>query len=466
VNAPDRRALWLPLLVELTEACPTWSVWKDADGALAGTDDVDALAPRESWPTIERIFRRWALDRGWAVAVCRHIPWTLNLFAVADGELMQLEIKSQVTFRGAVHVTAADTLSVSELDEGGFRRLRPGAEGLIKLTLHGLRRGGRPNAEALRTHRVADALRTDPEGAEAMARTFGAVGSLLLRAASAAADDEWDRPAMLVIEGWAAARAIVRPQITVRREWFRRFRRSRCPVLQTVYSYGRSLPQPEGQWLRRARESGHEVVVPGSDGVRATSGRFVVLVGPDGVGKTTVAAELLARHEGETRYIYFRPPITEEAPAAPPTGPRPRGEKEPPRQARALGWLRLAKNLVWFRLGYHLRIRPVLRRGGLVVADRWGYGYAVQPGPLRFSGPAWLGRLGVRLMPHPDLVANLVADPDVIVARKDELTLEQAAAEIPRWRDLPVPRMATIDASGPTSEVVDRVLRHLGGTRP
>jgi thymidylate kinase len=463
MNLPSRAEVWLPLLVELTECCPAWTVWKSADEALLGTGDVDAVAPRTSWPSIESIFRKWASERGWPVVVCRHIPWTLNLFALVDRELLQLEVKSKVSFRGAVHFTAADAVLVSELDDGGFRRLRPGAEGLIKLTLHGLRRGGRPNRQALEHHEVAKSLREDPSGAVGMAHAFGFARRASIRAAEVFAAGDWDRRAMLTVEGWAAVRAIAQPHVTLQREWFRRVRRRRCPVLQAVYAHQRTLPEDENVWLGHARATGHDVVVPGSVRGLVTSGRFVVIVGPDGVGKTTVAAELLERHPGETRYVYFRPPLRGELPSLPPLGPRPRGEKDPPGQFRLFGWLRLVKNLVWFQLGYRLRIKPVLRRGGLVVADRWGYGYAVQPGPLKFFGPDWLGRMGVRWMPHPDVVVNLVAEPEVIVSRKDELTPAQAATELERWRDLPVPRLCTVDASPPVSEVADRVLRILAG---
>lgn len=187
------------------------------------------------------------------------------------------------------------------------------------------------------------------------------------------------------------------------------------------------------------------------------SGRFVVLVGPDGVGKTTVARLLIQRFPGTTGYVYFRPPLKGPLPSRPPHGPSPRGVKDKPQQPVIVGWLRLLKNLIWFWVGYLRVIRPAIRSGALVVGDRWGYGYAGQPGPLRFYGPPVISRLAVRLMPRPHLVANLSAPPSIIIHRKDELSLQQAANELLVWASLPVRQLWTYDATLTPDEVASSI---------
>lgn len=456
-----REALWLPLLRRVSDEVPGWLVWKGVDAALQGTDDVDAVTPRGDWPTLTRVFTEWAREQGFPIAVCTHVPWTLNLVAlVEDGRnLLQMEVKDRSSFRGSVQFTARQLLPQAVDDPRGFRVLRPGAEGLLKMTLHGLRRGGLPNQEALAEHDVAGMLRSDPDGVAPAARLFGSAAPHVQAAAEALVSGGWDQQALLAVEQRAARRALLSPQVGMRRIWFRSVVRPRCELLQTIYG-GRRIQGDPDAWLSRIGRT-HR-----TSGGAPRQGHFVVIVGPDGVGKTSVARALLEGHDGPTGYVYFRPPVRGQLQALPPAGPRPRGDKSPPGQPQIFGWLRLLKSLAWFWAGYLRTVRPVVRAGGLVIGDRWGYGYVVQPGPLRFYGPAWLARAGIRLLPRADLVVNLAAPPDVVVARKDELTAAEVAAELEVCRNLPLPRLETFDATGAVEQVGARVAERLERLSP
>jgi hypothetical protein len=220
---------------------------------LLGTGDVDSVAARRAWPMIEREFHAWAQQRDLGPSFsCRHIPRTVNHFVLLSGgpDLLQLEVKAGATFRGSVQFHAVDVLALSQLDERGFRELRPGAEGLLKLVLNGMQRGGQPDWDGIADKHVLELLQSDWEGAERMAARLGPGGGAALRGAQAALAGDWDHRAMLELEGWAASKAVIQPHVIAERVWFRLVRKPRCPVLRTVYQHGRRVPDadPSG-WL-------------------------------------------------------------------------------------------------------------------------------------------------------------------------------------------------------------------------
>ena len=193
-------------------------------------------------------------------------------------------------------------------------------------------------------------------------------------------------------------------------------------------------------------------------------GRFVVLVGPDGVGKTSVARALLAHNRGPAVYFHFLPPLDGRWPAAPdPTS-------VPPPKARGggsamLGWIRLVRNAVRCWLAYLTSVRPALKRGLLIVGDRWMYGYIVQPEAMKFHGPDLLARAVLRLLPRPHLIVNLAAPPCVIRGRKQELTLSQIEQELLAWSSLRVPNVKTLDATQSPQDIAIEILVALASTR-
>jgi hypothetical protein len=145
-----------------------------------------------------------------------------------------------------------------EIDERGFRRVRPGAEGVILLTQNGMRWGGRPDPEGLARKRVRELLRSDPDGVRAAARLFGPASGALLAGAHSVVAGSWNRPAMVAVEAWAVLRALLAPHVLVTRLWAKRVKK-RCPVLRSICSSGRRVPSDVGAWLR-AVERDHELL--------------------------------------------------------------------------------------------------------------------------------------------------------------------------------------------------------------
>ncbi len=258
-------ALWLQLLRQLTDETTTWMVWKNADSALSGAGDVDAAASPREWAIVERDFRRWAFanDLG-PITACPHIPGGLNLIAMphdADA-FLEMGVKERRSFRGSQMFAVDDLQPLTELDPRGFRRLRPGAEGLFKLFLNGMRPGGRCDDAGLRAKRVRELVRADRDGARAAALLFGPAAGAALDAADAAAGGQWDRGAALRVETWCLARGVADPGLLARRLGFRAFARQRCPIVAALLGDRRRMPGDRARWLHEVGREHALATVP------------------------------------------------------------------------------------------------------------------------------------------------------------------------------------------------------------
>ena len=162
-----------------------------------------------------------------------------------------------------------------------------------------------------------------------------------------------------------------------------------------------------------------------------TAPRFLALEGADGVGKSTVLRLLvpeLVRRGGYKGYLFFHwKPIKgnlsyDAIPGDDPHNPR---GKKPRNPVASLVFL--AHHWLDFQVGYWRFVRPAIRAGRLVVADRYTYDVLLDPKRFRLRPPAWILRLFVWTIPRPDRAILLHADPVVIRTRKSELAKEEIA---------------------------------------
>ncbi len=245
-------APWLPLLRRLTEATPRWAVWKNADLALSGDGDIDSVAPTNDWPLIAREFRAWSEEHELGpVFACTHIPVGVEIVAVPreSDVLVELGAKARRIFRGSTIYTATDFVPFMQMDARGFRRLRPGAEGLFQLVLGGLQRNGRPRWDQLHAKNVPELLRDDPAGVRAAARLLGIARAPAVAAADAAARGEWDRAAVLFVQARSLARSGLEPQMLARKLRYQFLVKSRCPFLYVLFKHHRRIPTDRERWL-------------------------------------------------------------------------------------------------------------------------------------------------------------------------------------------------------------------------
>jgi hypothetical protein len=257
---PELADVWLPLLRELTERFPAWAVWKNPESAFDGPGDIDSMAPPEQWAEIEATFKAWARERGMRpIIVCRHVPQGPHFVAVEPGwpHLLILDVKRLSTWRGSTLIGYRQLAEVTIVDERGFRRIRPGAEGVVKLMLNGVLLGGRPNWEGLRTKGVADLLAADPEGVSIVANWFGPLAGSVRNGVDAYLRGGWDRRSMAMTELYAGAMSFLEPMTALSRLVFKRTIKD-CEILQSIRRNDRHIPDPAEAWYRKVALN-HEV---------------------------------------------------------------------------------------------------------------------------------------------------------------------------------------------------------------
>jgi hypothetical protein len=246
----DRTEVWLPLLRRLTEISPLWAVWKNVDSALTLGGDIDSIAPLETWPFIEQEFVRWSKLFGLGpVIVCPHVPYLLHLISLdpTERKFFELDVNCRKVFLGSTLFRPVDLHEMLQMDERGFRRLRPGAEGVLKLVQNGMRRGGKPDWNGIRQKKIAELMRGDPVGVRQAAKLFRRGEGAILEGVERVLQNEWSRDAMRSVEFNSVARSLAEPWNLAKRAWFRVIRKH-CPVLQLVFS-DRKVPQDRESWL-------------------------------------------------------------------------------------------------------------------------------------------------------------------------------------------------------------------------
>ncbi len=186
------------------------------------------------------------------------------------------------------------------------------------------------------------------------------------------------------------------------------------------------------------------------------TGFWVAFLGPDGVGKTSVqkrVGEDLAPAFRRVAYFHLRPRLGRQATAtsAPVTEPHAKG----PRSA-LLSTAKVFYFLFDYLGGYFFRIRPSLVRSTFVLFDRYFHDLLADPRRYRYGGAMWLVRLAGRCIPKPDLWILLDAPPEVVVARKGEVTLEEATRQRDAYRAVvgKLKRVLIVDATQPLEAVV------------
>jgi thymidylate kinase len=194
---------------------------------------------------------------------------------------------------------------------------------------------------------------------------------------------------------------------------------------------------------------------------------FIAFLGCDGSGKSAVIEQLTKelRSSGSDVWCgHWRPQSLDKkvsdqhiSSADDPHGQTPRGTVS---SIIKLAWLWLNWWIGWFKtLGDR-------SKQGYVIYDRYHGDLRVDPVRYRYGGPKILAEWASNLMPQPEIVFFLDADPDVLLSRKQEVSHEALTKSRAAYLQLTKchKRFCAIDASQPLDQVVGDVVKQIKAT--
>jgi thymidylate kinase len=188
---------------------------------------------------------------------------------------------------------------------------------------------------------------------------------------------------------------------------------------------------------------------------------WVGLIGPDGTGKSTVTAGVqakLSRVYSGSVAAHWRPGILGGTTAADDTAAVRQPHASAPRGSM-VSVVKLAFLALDWACGDALLLRPARAAGRLILFDRHFVDILVDPRRYRYGGPRWLASLVAKLVPSPEIWIVLDGDPELIHARKDEVSPTELARLRAEYRGLAAKlrNAHVVDVGATIDEVVCRV---------
>ncbi|MEJ5352679.1 MAG: hypothetical protein WHS65_13935 [Melioribacteraceae bacterium] len=155
------------------------------------------------------------------------------------------------------------------------------------------------------------------------------------------------------------------------------------------------------------------------------TGIFIVFIGPDGSGKSSLVEAFSDRIQVIFRNVYifhWRPMFLPEMILG-----RNKFNNTNPHQFKEwtpiFSYIKFIYYLIDFILGYYIKILPAKIKSSAIIFDRYYYDFYFDLKRYRLKLPISLITFFNIIIPKPDLVFSIIADPAIIIRRKNELSL-------------------------------------------
>tara|TARA_B110000902_G_scaffold242890_1_gene294644 strand:+ start:797 stop:1456 length:660 start_codon:yes stop_codon:yes gene_type:complete len=117
--------------------------------------------------------------------------------------------------------------------------------------------------------------------------------------------------------------------------------------------------------------------------------------------------------------------------------------------------------LLDYTIGYGLKVFPKKIFTSCVwIFDRYYYDYRLDKRRTRVDLPDWVLKFGQWIIPEPDIIFCLGADPEIIFARKPELPLEEVQRQVEKLKLFSIDKKKAIwiDTSDSIEKSVEDVI--------
>ena len=199
------------------------------------------------------------------------------------------------------------------------------------------------------------------------------------------------------------------------------------------------------------------------------NGLLITILGPDGAGKTTISTkifDLLGPAFGPRRLLTWRPEVLPRLSQGSSPLDLPHSK---PLYGRLQSLARIFAIFLDYWIGHFILIKPLLSRSALIVYDRDIHDVLVDSRRYRYGGPRWVLPWLTSALPQTEsLFLILVAAPEVILKRKQEVAPEEVHRQLAAYRTLAakLPDACLIrtdrDSEATTSAVMQSIVNHLG----
>lgn len=376
--------------------------------------DIDYAVGDPDLPRIGPLLSRFARSRGWVVAQAVQLKGFSFYSVVIDPSdprnCLALDVRSHLTSGPRVLLRDSVLLEGRWRNKDGFFIASPASEYIYRLA-KGL---GDDSRIAERLPRLKALASLDPQGAQArFIEVFGETGRSL--------EDWFAEP----LTTWEPLRRLLRAR--------HRYR----PVL--VILEGRRIA---GRFL-------------------SPPGLHIAVLGPDGVGKSSLLENIrgvLGPCFGDWRVVKFRPGFFHGVEPGIETNPHGHAPR-----SRVVSWARVVYYFVDSWLGWVLIVLPGRARVTCITFDRDFEDLLVDQRRYLVQGSGTLARVLRVFLPHANATFILEANPQVIHARKPELSVVELETQRAAYRRLAASarRYRLISADRPPNAVASEVSREI-----